>query len=174
MAFFGGSLIGALKQTKNGEARAGCNSQAVVTPGCAEQSSLLSIHAARRSRGPILPRVTRQPLPGPPVQNAKQDAAAYFDSKFGYGQTKWMVTMYSKYTAHMSSNGSHLLTAWVLVYWTYKVSKFWYGHTKWMYSKSSAHISSNWSHFLTARVLVYWTYKVNKFGYWHTQWMVTM
>jgi hypothetical protein len=91
----------------------------------------------------------------------------YKVSKLGYGQTKWMVTMYSKYTAHISSNGSHFLTARVLVYWTYKVSKFGYGRTKWMvtmYSKSTAPISSNGSHFLTARVLVYWTYKVRKYG----------
>ena len=36
------------------------------------------------------------------------------------------------YTAHISSSGSHFLTARVLVYWTYKVSKFGYGQTKWM------------------------------------------
>ena len=49
----------------------------------------------------------------------------YKVSKFGYGRTKWMVTMYSKYTAHINSNGSHFLTAWFLVYWTYKVCS-WY------------------------------------------------
>ena len=32
-------------------------------------------------------------------------------------------TMYSKYTAHLSSNGSHFLSARILVYWTNKVSK---------------------------------------------------
>ena len=88
-----------------------------------------------------------------------------------------MVTMYSKYTAHISSNGSHFLTARVLVYWTYKVSKFWYGRTKWMasiYSKYTAHISWNGSHFLMARVLVYWTYRVRKFGYGRTKWMINI
>ena len=67
------------------------------------------------------------------------------------------VTMY---TAHISSNGSHFLTARVLVYWTYMVSKFGYGRTKWMvtmYSKYTAHIGSNGSHFLTAWFLVCWT-----------------
>ena len=84
------------------------------------------------------------------------------------------VTMY---TAHISSNGSHFLTARVLVYWIYKVSKLGYGRTKWMvtmYFKYTAHISSNWSHFLTARVFVYWTYEDNKFAYGQTKWMVTM
>ena len=86
----------------------------------------------------------------------------------------FQVTMY---TAYISSNWSHFLTARVLVSWTYKVSKFGYGRTKWMvtmYSKYTAHISSNGSHFLTAGVLVYWTYKVRKFGYGWTKWMVTM
>ena len=96
---------------------------------------------------------------------------------FGYGQTKGMVTMYSKYTAHVSSNGSNFLAVRVFKYWTYKVSKFGYGGTKWMitmYSNYTAHISSNGSHFLMARVLVYWTYKVSKFGYVCTKWIVTM
>ena len=59
--------------------------------------------------------------------------------------------MYSKHTAHISSNGSHLRTARVLVYWTYKVSKFGYGRRKWaasIYSKYTAHIILNGSHFL--------------------------
>ena len=95
------------------------------------------------------------------------------------------VTMYA---AHISSNGSHFLTARVLVYRTYKVSKLGYGRTKWMvtmYSKYTEHISLNWSHFLTAWFLVYWTYKsvldiyhwiykVSKLGYGQTKWMVTM
>ena len=101
----------------------------------------------------------------------------YKVSKFGYERRKWMITMYSKYTAHIGSNGSHFLTARVLVYWTYKVSKFGYGQTKWMvtmYSKYAAHVRSNGSHFLTASVLVYWTYKVSKFWYGRTKWMVTM
>ena len=38
-----------------------------------------------------------------------------------YGKTKWMVTMYSMYTAHISSNESKFLTAWFLVYWIYTV-----------------------------------------------------
>ena len=45
------------------------------------------------------------------------------------------VTMF---TVHISSIGSHFLTARILVYWTYKVSKLGYGGTKWivtMYSK---------------------------------------
>ena len=53
------------------------------------------------------------------------------------GQSEF-VPMYSKYTAHISSNGSHFLMARVLVYWTNKVSKFEYRWTKWtvtMYSK---------------------------------------
>ena len=69
-----------------------------------------------------------------------------------------MVTMYSNYTAHISSNGSHFLTAGFLVYYTYKVSKILYDQTKLevtMYSKSTAHISSNGSHFLTDVFLVY-------------------
>ena len=40
--------------------------------------------------------------------------------------------MYSKYTAQISSNGSHFLMARVLVYLTYKVSKLGYGRTKLM------------------------------------------
>ena len=43
-----------------------------------------------------------------------------------------LVTMYSKSTAHIRSNGSHFLTARVVVYWTYKDSKFGYGRTKLM------------------------------------------
>ena len=31
--------------------------------------------------------------------------------------------MYSKSTAHMRSNGSHFLTAGLIMYWTYKVKK---------------------------------------------------
>ena len=84
------------------------------------------------------------------------------------------VTMY---TAHISSNGNHFLTVRVLVYWTYKVSKFRHGRTNWMvtmYYKYTAHISSNGSNFLMARVLVYLTYKVSKFGCGRTKWMVTM
>ena len=86
----------------------------------------------------------------------------YKVSKFGYGQTKWMVTMYSKYTAYISSNVSQFWTARVLVFWTYKVSTFGYGQTKWMVnmlSKYTAFISSSGSHFLTARVLVNWTWE---------------
>ena len=75
-------------------------------------------------------------------------------SKFGFERTKWTVTMYFKYTAHISSNGSHSLTARVSVYWTYNVSKFGCGRTKWvvtMYSEYTAHLNSNGSHFLTTR-----------------------
>ena len=82
----------------------------------------------------------------------------YKVSKFVYGRTKWMVTIYSKYTTHIGSNGSHFLTDRVLVYWTYQVSKFGYGRTKWlvtMYSKYTANISSNRSQFFTAKVFVY-------------------
>ena len=80
--------------------------------------------------------------------------------------------------AHISSNGSHFLTASFLVYFTYMVRKIVCGQTKLevtMYSKYSphsdsyqvtkgelikvtmysAHINSNGSHFLTAKVLVY-------------------
>ena len=41
---------------------------------------------------------------------------AYKVSKNGYGRTKLDVTMYTKYTAHVSSNGSHFLTAGFFVY----------------------------------------------------------
>ena len=114
-----------------------------------------------------------------PVERSKAGQGAFYFSaiqictRLQQGEL-FKVTMY---TAHISSNGSHFLTARVLVYWTYKDSKFGYGWTKWlvtMYSKYIAHISSNGSHFLTARVLVYWTYKVSKFGYGRTMWMVTM
>ena len=79
----------------------------------------------------------------------------------GYYRVSCLRTMYA---AHISSNGSHFLTAGVLVYWTYKVNQFGYGRTKWMvtmYSKNTAHISLNGSNFLTAWILVYWTYKVS-------------
>ena len=65
------------------------------------------------------------------------------------------VTMY---TARISSKGCHFLTARVLVYWTYKVSKLGYGQTNWMvsmYSKYTAHIISSGSHFLTDWFLMY-------------------
>ena len=42
----------------------------------------------------------------------------YKVSILGYGRTKWMATMYSKHTVHISSSGSHFLTTWFLVYWT--------------------------------------------------------
>ena len=152
----------------------------------------------------------------------------YMVRKIGYGRTKLKVTMYSKYsphsesyhittgelikvimyTAHIGSNGSNFLTAKVLVYWTYMVSKFGYGRTKWMVTMYyvlctmyyvlctmyyvlctmyyvlctmyfiictkyyvlctmyTAHISSIGSHFLTAWFLVYWTYKVSS---WYTR-----
>ena len=38
----------------------------------------------------------------------------YEVSKFGCGRTNLMVTMYSKYTAHMSSVGSHFLDGLVI------------------------------------------------------------
>ena len=47
----------------------------------------------------------------------------YKVSKFGYDWTKLKVTIYSMNTAHISSKGSHFLTAGVVVYWTYKVNK---------------------------------------------------
>ena len=64
-----------------------------------------------------------------------------------------MVTMYCKHAAYISSYGSHVLTAWFLMYWTCKVNKFGYGQAKLMVpmsSKYTAHISSNGSHFLMA------------------------
>ena len=54
-----------------------------------------------------------------------------------------MVTPYSKYTAHISSNGSNFLTAWFLV------SNLEYGQTK-----LTAHISSNEIHILMAWFLM--------------------
>ena len=59
-------------------------------------------------------------------------------------QSEWLLCTLS--TLHINSNGSHFLTAWVLVYWTYKFSKFGYGETKWMASinsKYNGHISWN-------------------------------
>ena len=105
----------------------------------------------------------------------------YKVSKIWYSRTKLVVTIYSKYspqsdsyqvttgelfkvtmyTAHIGSNGSLFLMTRVLVYWTYKVSKFGNGQTKWMvtiYSEYTAHISSNGSQLLTTWFLVYWTY----------------
>ena len=56
--------------------------------------------------------------------------------------------MYSKYTAHVRSKGSHFLTAGFLVYCTYKVSKIGADQT-WLkvstYSKYTAYKSSNGS-----------------------------
>ena len=82
----------------------------------------------------------------------------YKVSKIVYGWTKLKVTMYSKYSAHVSSNGNHFLTAGLLVYLTYRVCKIRYGQTKLevtMYSKYTAHVSSNGNHFLAAGFLVY-------------------
>ena len=55
-----------------------------------------------------------------------------------------MVTMYSTYTAHISSNGSHFLTAMVMVYWTYKVSILGMdGQSKWLlFALSILHIKA--------------------------------
>ena len=39
----------------------------------------------------------------------------YKFSVFGYGWTKVIVTVYFKYTAHISSNGRNFLRAWFLV-----------------------------------------------------------
>ena len=70
--------------------------------------------------------------------------------------------MHSKYTAHISSNGSHFLTAGFLGYYTYKVTKN--GYIGQSYCEYTANISSNGSHFLMAWFLVYCTYKVTKMG----------
>ena len=67
-------------------------------------------------------------------------------------------SIYSNYTAHISLNRSHFLTARVFVYSIYKVIEFCYGQKKSMVNMNSnytAHISSNGSHFLMALFLMY-------------------
>ena len=64
--------------------------------------------------------------------------------------------MYSIYTEHLSSTGSHFLAAVFLVHQTYRVSKIVYGLTKLkinIFSKYTLHISLNESHFFTAGFL---------------------
>ena len=116
--------------------------------------------------------------PLPAKQSEAGRVAFYFSAHSDFYQvTTVELFKVTIYTAHISSNGSHLLTAWFLVYWTYKVSIFGYGWTKLMvtvYPKYIACISSNKSHFLTAWFLVYWNYKDSKFGYCRTKLMVTM
>ena len=67
--------------------------------------------------------------------------------------------MYSKYAAHVSSNGSQFVTAGFLVYATYirseKLAMIRQKIDNTMYSKYATHISSNLSHFLKAGFLVY-------------------
>ena len=68
------------------------------------------------------------------------------------------VNMYSKYTAHISSNESRFLAAEFLVYCTYKVRTSWDYLTKievTLKSKCTACTSSNRSHFVMAWFFVY-------------------
>ena len=116
--------------------------------------------------------------PRPAEQSEAGQGAFYFSPHSDlYQVTTRELFKVTMYTLHISSNGSHFLTAWLLVYWTYKVSIFGYGRTKLMvtmYSKYTAHISWNGNHFLMAWFLVYWFYTVSKFGYGRTKLMVTM
>ena len=117
--------------------------------------------------------------PPRPAERSEAGQGAFYFSPHSdlYQVTTRELFKVTMYTLHISSNGSHFLTAWLLVYWTYKVSIFGYGRTKLMvtmYSKYTAHIRWNWSHFLMAWFLVYWFYTVSKFGYGRTKLMVTM
>ena len=63
-----------------------------------------------------------------------------------------------QYTTHISSYGSHFLTAGFLGNQTYRVVKIGYGRMKveaTTYYKNTAHISSNERRYLTAGFLVY-------------------
>ena len=85
-------------------------------------------------------------------------------SKLGYGWTKLLVTMYSKYTAHISSNRSQFLTTLFLMYWTYKVSKFGYSWIKFMvtmYSDYTARTNHLWVLFHLFNVKVNISFIVN-------------